>query len=190
MEQPGPRGTVVILGAWLTAVALAGTARAEEMPPYPNVTRGLQAAQALVVRMSEIYDVRTPTLRLDTTSSYSRGTIYLRKSLLDSDVMEAVLAHEFTHYMFGHSGFLESNEVAADAKVVEILQRARGYSRGEAFQVQYRRLSGIHRSDVRLQGHMPPCVELRIFLAEYPEYRDFVRATGGDQDRPCFPAGW
>jgi hypothetical protein len=80
--------------------------------------------------------------------------------------------------------------VVADAKVVEILERARGYSRAEAFRVQYRRLSGLYKANLQLPGHLPPCEELRIFLTGYSELHDFVLETGGARERPCLPAGW
>jgi len=162
----------------------------DEVPGYPPVTKGWRAAQALLARMAQVYDVPPPRLQLDQTAHYRDGTVYMRDAILDMDVMEAVLAHEFAHYLFQHKGSLPSNEVVADAKVVEILERARGYSRGEAFRVQYRRLSGLYRANRHLPGHQSPCEELRIFLTGFPEFRDFVLETGGARERPCMPAGW
>src|SRR5262249_40836618 len=169
---------------------LASAVWGDEMPDYPPVTRGWQAAQALLARMARVYDLPPPRLQLDLAGHYRDGTVYMRDATLDTDVMEAVLAHEFAHYLFNHRGLLPANEVVADAKVVEILERARGYSRSEAFRVQYRRLSGVNRANRQLPGHQSPCEELRIFLTGFPEFRDFVVETGGAPERPCLPAGW
>jgi len=169
---------------------LASAVWGDEVPGYPPVTRGWRAAQALLARMAQVYDVPPPRLQLDQTSRYRDGTVFMRDAILDTDVMEAVLAHKFAHYLFQHKALLPSNEVEADAKVVEILERARGYSRGEAFRVQYRRLSGLYRANRHLPGHQSPCEELRIFLTGFPDFRDFVLETGGARERLCLPAGW
>jgi hypothetical protein len=182
-----PKAALTVMTALFMLASVAG---GEEMPEYPPVTRGWQAAQALLASMAAVYGVRPPMLRVDHGSSYSSGIIYMGDRALDSKVMEAVLAHEFVHYLFGHRGFLSANEEAADAKVVEVLQRARGYSRGEAFLVQLRRMRGIYSTNLQMKGHDSPCRELRIFLTGFPEFRDFVRETGDERERPCLPAGW
>ena len=169
---------------------LVSVGRGDEVPSYPAVTKGWRAAQALLARMAQVYEVPPPALQIDRVGHYRDGVIYMRDATLDTDVMEAVLAHEFAHYLFNHRGLLPANEVVADAKVVEILERARGYSRSEAFRVQYRRLSGLNRANRQLPGHQSPCEELRIFLTGFPEFRDFVVETGGAPERPCLPAGW
>jgi len=140
--------------------------------------------------MAQVYEVSPPKLQMDLRAHYQSGVIYLRDANLDGDVMEAVLAHEFAHYLYNHKGLSPTNEIIADAKVVEILQRTRGYSRGEAFRVQYRRLSGINRGNLLLPGHQSPCEELRIFLTGFPDFRDFVRETGDARERSCLPDGW
>jgi len=173
-----------------TALFMLAGARGDEMPAYPPVTRGWEAAQALVARMSQVYDVQPPRLLKDQSSAYRAGTIFIRDQVLDGNTMEATLAHEFAHYLSGHSGFQPANEIEADSKVVEILQRARGYSRGEAFRVQFRRLRNIYRVNLFMEGHLPPCQELRIFLTGYPEFRDFVRETANERERSCLPSGW
>jgi hypothetical protein len=170
--------------------ALAVTARGDVAPPYPQVSKGWEAAQALLTRMSQVYDVRPPRLLKDQSSAYRDGTIFIRSEALDGEIMEAVLAHEFAHYLYGHSGFFPAHELEADSKVVEILQRSRGYSRGEAFRVQLRRMRLIHRLNLPLNGHLPPCQELRAFLTGYPEFREFVLRSGNEQERSCLPSGW
>src|SRR5215471_12270315 len=80
----------------------------DEVPGYPPVTKGWRAAQALLARMAQVYDVPPPRLQLDQTAHYRDGTVYMRDAILDMDVMEAVLAHEFAHYLFQHKGSLRS----------------------------------------------------------------------------------
>jgi len=181
---------ILVLALMAGVFNLASVVWADEVPSYPRVTRGWQAAQALLSRMAQVYDVPPPKLQVDRTAHYHDGVVYLRDANLETDVMEAVLAHEFAHYLFAHRGLSPANEVVADARVVEILERARGYSRGEAFRVQYRRLSGINQANLRLAGHQSPCEELRTFLTGFPEFRDFVLEAGGARERPCLPAGW
>lgn len=180
----------LVLAVITTLFILVSVVWGDEVPSYPPVTKGWRAAQALLVRMAKVYEVAPLALQIDRFGHYRDGVIYMRDATLDTDVMEAVLAHEFAHYLFRHKGLLPGNEIVADAKVVEILERSRGYSRGEAFRVQYRRLTGINRANLQLQGHQSPCEELRIFLTGFPEFRDFVRETGGERERPCLPAGW
>jgi len=179
----------LVLAMITVLLILVSVGRGDEVPSYPAVTKGWRAAQALLARMAQVYEVPPPALQIDRFGHYRDGVIYMRDATVDTDVMEAVLAHEFAHYLFRHKGLVPGNEIVADAKVVEILERSRGYSCGEAFRVQYRRLSGINRVNLQLQGHQSPCEELRIFLTGFPEFRDFVRETGGEQERPCWP-GW
>jgi hypothetical protein len=59
--------------------------------------------------MAKVYGVPPPLLQIDRISRYQDSIIYMREAILDTDVMEAVLAHEFAHYLFGHYGSSPSN---------------------------------------------------------------------------------
>src|SRR5712692_10391025 len=116
-----PRAVLAVM----TALSILTTVVwGDEVPGYPPVTRGRQTAQAFLARMAQVYGLRPPILQIDRAGHYRDGVVYMRDATLDMDVMEAVLAHEFAHYLFGHKGLLPANEVVADAKVVEILERA------------------------------------------------------------------
>jgi hypothetical protein len=105
--------------------AVAATARGDVAPPYPQVSKGWEPAQALLARMSQVYDVRPPSLLKDQSSAYRDGTIFIRTQALDGEVMEAVLAHEFARYLYGHSGFFPAHELEAEVPRVCAAERER-----------------------------------------------------------------
>ena len=73
---------ILVLALMAGVFNLASVVWADEVPSCPRVTRGWQAAQALLSRMAQVYDVPPPKLQVDRTAHYHDGVVYLRDANL------------------------------------------------------------------------------------------------------------
>jgi hypothetical protein len=127
----------------------------------------------------------------DPPGSYRRGFFSVSAITLTSDFRDAIVAHELGHYVLGHdaplagtsSGELERDyqqrELEANAKGVEILVRAGGFSEARALRTMYEYLAGVQWALERyprldLRGHKRPCEEIADLLARFPRHRGWT----------------
>ena len=76
----------LVLAMTTVLFILVSVARGDEVPSYPAVTKGWGAAQALLARMAQVYEVPPPALQIDRFGHYRDGVIYMRDATLDTDV--------------------------------------------------------------------------------------------------------
>ena len=170
--------------AALLALLLAGCATLTAQQ-----ATGLAEAKAFVQAAARAYGVWTPGIVAGPTANeggyYKQGTIFVRNTVLTSPVRDALLAHEFAHYLLGHEPHIihdrhawqreqEERERQANIKSVEILMRAKGISQAQAVQLVRQKLERIARAYERgvagswVPGHKPPKQELADLMAVFP----------------------
>src|SRR4029453_13705360 len=112
--------------------------------------------------------------------TYRRGLFTVDTSVLDSPYRDAVVAHEMAHYLLGHDDEslpvqdAERTELAANAKVVEILMRVRGWSEEQGIRAMYAPLLSFQRAveqgTIVSRGHRSPCEEIAALLGRFPRH--------------------
>ena len=124
----------------------------------------------------------------DPPGSFRRGFFSVSDITLTSTFRDAIVAHELGHYVLGHDAPLtgvssrelerdyQQRELDANAKGVEILVRAAGFSEAEALRVMYEYLAGVQWALERyprldLRGHKLPCEEIADLLVRFPRQR-------------------
>jgi hypothetical protein len=127
----------------------------------------------------------------DPPGSFRRGFFSVSAVTLTSTFRDAIVAHELAHYVLGHdtplvgtsAGELERDyqqrELEANAKGVEILVRAGGFSEARALRTMYDYLAGVQWALERyprldLRGHKRPCEEIADLLARFPRQRTWT----------------
>lgn len=176
------RGIVVAV-----AVVLAGC-----VSLTPAQQKGADESRAFLKAAAAAYKVWTPGLVVGPTNTeggrYQQGTIFVNSTMLASPNREALLAHEFGHYLLGHEPRRiynqldwqregELREQAANVKAVEILMRVKQISEAEAVRIMRRKFEAIIRYYERggagawVPGHKTPHEELADFLAAFPQHR-------------------
>jgi hypothetical protein len=142
----------------------------------------------------------------DPPGSYRRGFFSVSAITLTSGFRDAIVAHELGHYVLGHdaplagasSGELERDyqqrELEANAKGVEILVRAGGFSEARALRTMYEYLAGVQWALERyprldLRGHKRPCEEIADLLARFPRQRAWTAALRCAPPAAVAPSG-
>jgi hypothetical protein len=176
------------IGLVLGVLLLAGCATLT-----PAQERSAAEVRALADRTALLYGL--PPIHLlvshnpqDAPGSYRGGFFSVSTITLTSTFRDAIVAHELAHYVLGHeaplhgasSGELERDyqqrELDANAKGVEILIRAAGFSEARALRTMYDYLAGVQWALERyprlnLRGHRSPCEEIADLLARFPQQR-------------------
>lgn len=145
--------------------------------------------RAFLERAARVYHVRAPALVVgdqtaDLAASYRNGVILVGTSLLSSRARDAVLAHEFAHYLLGHEAPLRAvdrvgqgneqyqRELAANVKSVEVLARMNGGDEGQALRVVYSKFLWQRRGEQAGRpipwGHRSACQEAADVVAAFP----------------------
>ena len=176
------------IGLVLGVLLLAGCATLT-----PAQERSAAEVRALADRTTRLYGL--PPIHLLVShnpqappGSYRGGFFSVSTITLTSTFRNAIVAHELAHYVLGHeaplhgasSGELERDyqqrELDANAKGVEILTRAAGFSEARALRAMYDYLAGVQWAldrypRLNLRGHKAPCEEIADLLARFPEQR-------------------
>ena len=174
------------IGLVLGVLLLAGCATLT-----PAQERSAAEVRALADRTARLYGL--PPIHLlvshnpqDPPGSYRGGFFSVSTITLTSTFRDAIVAHELAHYVLGHeaplhgasSGELERDyqqrELDANAKGVEILTRAAGFSEARALRAMYDYLAGVQWAldrypRLNLRGHKAPCEEIADLLARFPQ---------------------
>lgn len=188
------------LGLLLLALMLAGCATLT-----PAQERNAAEVRRVADRTARLYGL--PPIHLlvsrnpnDPPGSYRRGYFAVSTLTLTSTFRDAIVAHELAHYVLGHEAPLhgessddlerdyQQRELDANAKGVEILIRAAGYTEARALRTMYEYLAGVQWALDRhprldLRGHRPPCEEISDLLARFPRQRGWTATLG------CAPEG-
>jgi hypothetical protein len=131
----------------------------------------------------------------DPPGSFRRGFFSVSAVTLTSTFRDAIVAHELGHYVLGHDAPLtgassaelerdyQQRELDANAKGVEILVRAAGYSEARALRTMYDYLAGVQWAFERhprldLRGHKRPCEEIADLLVRFPRQRAWTTPLG------------
>ena len=179
------------IGLVLGVLLLAGCATLT-----PAQERSAAEVRALADRTARLYGL--PPIHLlvshnpqDPPGSYRGGFFSVSTITLTSTFRDAIVAHELAHYVLGHeaplhgasSGELERDyqqrELDANAKGVEILARAAGFSEARALRAMYDYLAGVQWAldrypRLNLRGHKSPCEEIADLLGRFPAQRTWT----------------
>ena len=180
------RGTVGLLvaTAWLLAACTTLTPAQQQSDAE---VRGFADRTARAYGLPAIHVLVSHNPQ-DPPGSYRRGFFSVSSITLMSTFRDAIVAHELAHYVLGHeaplhgasSGELERDyqqrELDANAKGVEILTRAAGFSEARALRAMYDYLAGVQWAldrypRLNLRGHKAPCEEIADLLARFPQQR-------------------
>jgi hypothetical protein len=177
----------------LLALLLAGCTT---LTPAQQQSAG--EVRVLADRTARVYGL--PTIHLlvsrnpqDPPGSFRRGFFSVSDITLTSTFRDAIVAHELAHYVLGHDAPLsgvspnererdyQQRELDANAKGVEILVRAAGFSEARALKTMYDYLAGVQWALDRyprldLRGHMLPCDEIADLLLRFPRQRAWTAA--------------
>ena len=154
--------------------------------------------RALADRAARVYGL--PPIHLlvsrnpqDPPGSYRHDFFSVSAITLTSTFRDAIVAHELAHYVLGHDAPLrgassgererdyQQRELDANAKGVEILIRAGGFSEARALKTMYDYLAGVQWALERyprldLRGHKLPCEEIADLLVRFPRQRAWTAA--------------
>jgi IrrE N-terminal-like domain len=161
--------------------------------------------RALADRTAQLYGLSPIRLLVsrnpkDPPGSYRRGFFTVSTITLTSTFRDAIVAHELSHHVLGHEAALHGNsaaeverayqqrELEANAKAVEILVRAAGFSEERALRTLYDYLAGVQWALDRyprldLRGHKLPCEEIADLLGRFPRQRVWTASL------ECAPTG-
>jgi hypothetical protein len=183
--------------AW-TALVLLALLSAGCATLTPPEERSAAEVRVLADRTARFYGL--PPIQLlvsrnpeDPPGSFRRGFFSVSAITLTSTFRDAIVAHELAHYVLGHdtplSGALpyererdyQQRELDANAKGVEILVRAAGFSEERALRIMYEYLAGVQWALERyprldLRGHKLPCEEIADLLVRFPRQRTWTGA--------------
>lgn len=185
----------------LLVVLLAGCA-ARTPALSPTQTERWQQAQEFLAAISKAYGLSGVTLQVSEghtggeIATVKGQAIVIEKALLDYKpwVVDKVIAHEAAHVIHGdfhrmRTGWtsrseavlaLRGFEVEADVKVIEILQRVRGYTECKALlHVLFYKTSQVKALAAGTikawpEGHWPPHEEHEMILARFPTHHPWT----------------
>lgn len=165
-------GLGLLIGALLMSLTACTT-----LTPQQQI--GRDDAQAFIKAAAAAYRVWAPPLIVGeaptaTGCYYRSAAFFCGTAVLTRVTRDALLAHEFAHYLRGDGPILystpswqsvsEAHEQAANVLSVDILMRAKGMTRDAAVALVTRRLSTMGW----VEGHKTPGAELADFLEAFP----------------------
>ena len=182
--------------AAVLALALYGVLATGCVTLTPQQEADLADVRAFVAAAAHAYGLPPIPVRVEEqvgmrAATYHHGIIAISPTILrGTSWRDVILAHEVAHHLLGHDGPLplgwggelrvHQRELDADAKAVEILQRVRGLSETEAFQLVYDVHWSLNRAlDVNPfvvpPGHPSPCVKLADLIERFPAQQEWAR---------------
>ncbi|HXJ83835.1 MAG TPA: hypothetical protein VMS64_34760 [Candidatus Methylomirabilis sp.] len=192
-RTPGLARAIARASLALLALVLTGCATLT-----PAQEQSVAEVRAMADRTARLYGL--PPIHLlvshnpqDPPGSFRRGYFTVSTLTLTSSFRDAIVAHELGHYVLRHdtpfagasSAEIERDyqqrELDANAKGVEILIRAGGFSEARALRTMWEYLSGVQWALERyprmnLRGHKTPCEEIADLLVRFPRQRGWTAA--------------
>lgn len=190
------------LAAVFSATLLFAGCASAAPPLLPKQAEAWAEVQQLMAMITKAYGLRGVTMQL--TDGYKQGeiatvrenTVFVAQRLMDYPQWQRdkIIAHEAAHLINGDSHrmrqgwssraealtMLRGLEVEADVKVVEILQRVRGYTECKALLhlLTFKQGQAKALADGRLtawpEGHWPPSEEYDKILARFPAHQPWT----------------
>ncbi len=204
----GPAGAALLL-LLVLRLGLPTVARADE-PLSPAETASLREVRDVVASAARAYGmvaplevsvapwVGSPALPqfAATPAVYTGGALYLNRRLLGHPSRDLVVAKSLAYEMLRAPSAATSladrererrdRELEADARVVDILVRVKGWPESRALEATYGWLLAMHRAAAASgrpprPGAVAPCEEIAALLRRFPAHRAAFAA------RECAP---